>query len=78
MLIGDSIIANFDICNDIFDKFLFLRTLNFGWGKIQNVLWRVCNMTLSTSVEYVIFHCGTNNIGHNSLLKIAEGLINIA
>ena len=35
-------------------------------------------MTLPTSVEYVIIHYGTNKIGHNSPLKIAEGLINIA
>ena len=32
VLIGDPIIANFDKCRDIFDKFFFLpfRTLNFG------------------------------------------------
>ena len=31
VLIGDSIIANFDKCNDIFDKFfLSFRTLSFG------------------------------------------------
>ena len=35
-------------------------------------------MTLAASVEYVIIHCGTNNLGHNSPLKIAEVLINIA
>ena len=77
VLIGDSIIANFDKCNEIFDKFfLSFRTLNFGINgdKIQNILWRVCNMTLPTSVEYAIIHCGTNNLGHNSPLKIAEGL----
>ena len=81
VLIGDSIIANFDKCSDIFDKFFLpFHTLNFGISedKIQNVLWRVYNMTLPASVEYVIIHCGTNNLGHNSLLKIAEGLINIA
>ena len=63
------------------DKFFLpFRTLNFGISgdKIQNVLWRVYNMTLPASVEYVIIHCGTNNLGHNSPLKIAEGLINIA
>ena len=36
---------------------------------MQNVLWRVCNITLPASVEYVIIHCNTNNLGHNSLLK---------
>ena len=81
VLIRDSAIANFDKCSDIFDKFFLpFRTLNFGISgdKIQNVLWRVYNMTLPASVEYLIIHCGTNNLGHKSPLKIAEGLINIA
>ena len=80
VLIGDSIIANFDKCSNIFDKFFLpFHTLNFGISedKIQNVLWRVYNMTLPASVEYVIIHCDTNNLGHNSPLKIAECLINI-
>ena len=81
VLIEDSIIANFDICSDIFDKFfLSFRTLNFGISgdKIQNVLWGVYNLTLPASVEGVIINCDTNNLGHNSPLKFAEGLINIA
>ena len=44
VLIGDSIIANFDKCKDIFDKFFMpFCTLDFGIGgdKTQNVLWRV-------------------------------------
>ena len=32
---------------------------------------------LPALVEYVIIHCGTSNLGHNSPIKIA-GLINIA
>ena len=39
---------------------------------------RVYNITLPASVKYVIFYCGTNNLGHNSPLKTAEGLLNIA
>ena len=81
VLIEDSTIANFDKSNDIFDKFfLSFRTLNFGISvdKMQSVLWPVCNMTLPASVEYVIFYCGTNDLGHNSPLKIAGGLINVA
>ena len=42
------------------------------------MLCRVCYAVLPASVEYIINHCGTNNLGHNSPLKIAEGLINIA
>ena len=81
MLIGDSIIANFDKCSDIFGKFFLpFRTLNFGISgdKIQNVLWRVYNMTLPASVERGIIHYCTDNLGHNSPLKIAGGLTNIA
>ena len=35
-------------------------------------------MTLAAPVESVIIHCDTNNLGHSSPLKIADGLINIA
>ena len=41
ILIGDSIIANFDKCRNIFDEFFLpFHTLNFGISgdKIQNVL----------------------------------------
>ena len=78
VLIGDSIITNSDKCNDIFDKFLFIRFLNFGISgdKIQYVLWRVCDMTLQASVENAIIHHGTNNLCQNSPLKITAGLIN--
>ena len=81
VLTGDSIIINLDQCNDIFDKFfLSFCTLNFGMSgdKIQNVLWRVCNMSLLASVEYVVIYSGNNNLGYNSPIKIAQGLINIA
>ena len=34
-------------------------------------------VTLPASVEHVMINCSTNNLEHNSPLKIAEGLINI-
>ena len=71
----DTFIGNFDKCSDIFDKFsLPFRTLSFriSGDKIQNVFWRVSDMTLPASVEYAIIYCGTYNLGHNSPLKIAE------
>ena len=80
MLIGNSIIKNFDKCSDIYDKFFLpFHTLNFGISgdKIENVLWRVYHMTLPALVEYIIIHGGTNNLGHNRPLKIIKGLINI-
>ena len=59
VLIRDSTIANFDKCSDIFDKFFLLfRAVNCGISgdKIQNVLWRVYDMNLPASVEYVIIY----------------------
>lgn len=80
VLIGDFIIANFCKCNNIFDNFfLSLRTWNFriSGGEIQNVLWCGCYIHLPALMEYIIIHCGTNILGHNSALKITERLINI-
>ena len=74
VFIGDSIISNFDKCSDIFDNFFSsFNAINFGISgdKIQNVLWRVRNMTLPICTEYIIIHCGTNNLGHNSPIHIA-------
>ena len=31
-------------------------------------------MTLTASLEYIIIHCGTNNLGHTSPIKIAKNL----
>ena len=45
---------------------------------MQNALWCLYNITLPASEECVIIQCGTNNLGHNILLKNAEGLIKIA
>ena len=81
LLIGDSIIANFSKFSPIFDKhFSKFHPLNFGIGgdKIQNVLWRIINMSFPLSLQYIFIHCGTNNIGHNDPEVISDGLINLA
>ena len=81
LLIGDSIIANFSKFSPIFDKhFSKFHSLNFGIGgnKIRNVLWRINNMSLPPSLQYVFIHCGTNNIGHNDRDVISDGLIDLA
>ena len=81
LLIGDSITANFRKFSPIFDKYFSkFRPLNFGIGgdKIQNVLWRINNMSLPPSLQYIFIHCDTNNIGHNDPEVISDGLINLA
>ena len=56
MLIGDSIIVNFTKFSSIFDKhFSKFHRLNFriGADKIQNVLWRINNMSLAPYLQYI-------------------------
>ena len=72
--------SNFSKFSSIFDKnFSKFNTLNFGIGgdKIQNVLWRMNNMSLPPYLQYIFIHCGTNNIGHNDPEFISDGLINL-
>ena len=74
LLIGDSIFANFSKLSSIFDKhFSKFNALNFGIGgdKIQNVLW--CINTIP-SLQYIIIHCGTSNIGHNDPEVFSDSL----
>ena len=81
LLIGDSVIANFSKFSHIFDKhFSKFYPLNFGIArdKIQNVPWRIINMSLPPSLQYIFIHYGTNNIGHNDPEVISDGLINLA
>ena len=81
ILIGDSIIANFNQFDDVFNRyFKGHNTLNLGVGgdKIQNVLWRVSNLDFPPSLRYIVIQAGTNNLLHNSPLSIADGLVNIA
>ena len=81
MLLGDSIFANFSKFSSLFDKhFSKFNTLNFGIGgdKIQNVLWHINNMSLQPSLQYIIVHCGTSDIGYNDPEVISDGLIDLA
>ena len=81
LLIGDSVIANFSKFSNIFDKNVSkFYPLNLGIGgyKIQNVLWRIVNMSLPPSLQYIFIDCGAKNIGHNNPEVISDSLINLA
>ena len=57
LLIGDSIIANFRNFSHIFDKqFSKFHPLSFGIGgdKIQNVLWRINNMSFPPIFSFTV------------------------
>ena len=80
VLLGDSIIAGFLGYPNIWYKFFDENTINCGvhGDKVQNVLWRVENIPLPQSLEYIVISCGTNNLDTDDSEKIADGLFCIA
>ena len=72
VLIGDSIIAGLKRYNDVWQQH-FAKTLNFGISsdKTQHVLMRAQQITFSSSVKYIIIHCGTNNIDSDNPYSIS-------
>ena len=64
----------------MFDKhFSKFYPLSFGTGgdKIQNALWRINNMSLPPSLQYIFIHSGASDIRHNDSEVISDGLINL-
>ena len=57
-----------------------LKTLNCGIGgdRFQNVLWRVQNLPVISSLKNLVILCGTNNLFQDSPEDIADGVIEIA
>ena len=80
VLLGDSIIAGFLRHPNIWYKFFDENTINCGirGDKVQNVLWRVENIPLPQSLEYVVISCGTSNLDTDDFEKIADGIFCIA
>ena len=79
ILIGDSLISNLSRYPDVCKNYFSIHdTLNFGiqGDKIQNVLWRLNNLNFSKNctIKYVFILGVTNNVDHNSLEEIANGL----
>ena len=56
-----------------------LNAINCGIGgdKVQNVLWRCNNLPSSPSIQNVVIMCGTNNINHDSVEDIVDGIIDV-
>ena len=57
---------------------LTIDALNCGIGgdKVQNVLWRVQNLPISSSLKNIIL-CGANNLQQDSPEDIVDGIIEI-
>ena len=69
ILIGDSLMAGLHryckIWNNFFEP---IDALNIGirGDKMQNVLWQVQNLLISSSLKNVVILCGTNNLQQDS------------
>ena len=80
LLIGDSIVAGFTRYQNVWKKdFKFPKTVNCGipGDNTQHVLWRAKNLFISSSVKFIVIHCGTNNLDYNDPIDIAKGILNI-
>ena len=65
ILIGDSLMAGLHRYYKIWNNFFkAIDALNRGLGgdKVQSVLWRVQNFTISSTLKNAVIFCGTNNL----------------
>ena len=78
LFIGDSIIQNFNKYPKVF-KTYFKNAINVGLSgdRTQHVLWRLKSGLLPLKAKLIIVHVGTNNLGKNRLLHIAEAIVEI-
>ena len=79
-LCGASIINGLERYPDIWNNFFApLSAINLGIGgdKVQHILWRMEDMVLPPTVEYLFIHCGTNNLECSSPKDIADGILAI-
>ena len=81
IIIGDSIAAGLNRYRSVWTKCLEpLKTQTFciGGDRVQNVLWRVQNLPVISSLKNVVILCETNNFFQDSPEDIADGVIEIA
>ena len=81
IIIRDSIAAGLNQYPSAWKKYLEpLKTLNYciGGDRVQNVLWRVQNLPVISSLKNVVILCGTNNLLQDSPQNIADSVIEIS
>ena len=80
ILIGDSLIAGLNRYLKI-SKIVFktIKALNcdIGGNKVQNVLWRVQNIHISSSLKNSVILCDTNNLHQDFPEDIVNDIIKI-
>ncbi len=76
LVIGDSIVSGLLRYKDVWTKF-FADAINLGIGgdMTQHVLWRIRNTRMSQNINFVVVHCGTNNVDSHRPDDIANALV---
>ena len=80
LLCGASIVNGFQRYSGVWDSYFSpLKAANNGIGgdKVENILWRVEDLELPSSLTYLFLHCGTNNLSRSSPRDIADGILSI-
>ena len=78
---GDSTNAGLSCYSNIWKR--YFKPLNaikcgIGGGRVENILWRCKNLPSSPNLQNTVIMCGTNNIQHNSVEDIVDGIVEIA
>ena len=79
-LCGASIVNGLQRYNNVWNSYFApLKAANLGIGgdKVQHILWRIEDLELPSSLNYLFLHCGTNNISCSSPRDIADGILSI-
>ena len=80
LLIGDSIIAGLSRYSNIWKSYFQpLNDINCGIGgdRVQNILCQCHNLPSSSHLQNAVIMCGRNNIQHNSVEDIVDGIVKI-
>lgn len=81
LLIGDSINAGLSCYSNIWKKYfqpLNSKNCSIGGDRVQSILWRCHNLLLLHHLQNAVFMCCTNNIQHNSVKDIVDGIVEIS
>ena len=81
LLIGDSIIASLSCYSNIWKRYfkpLYAINCGIGGDSVKNILWQCKNLPSCPSLQNAIIMCVTNNIQHNSVEDIVDGIAEIA
>ena len=81
LLIGDSIIAGLSRYFNIWKRYfkpLYAINCGISGDSVENILWRCKNLPSCPNLQNTVIMCGTNNIQHNSVEDVVDGMVEIA